>query len=142
MNLVIEGFNFQNKEYYQKTLDVRSEVFVNELKFDKFLEFDAMDNKAMHYILFYNQITAGCARWNETPTEITINRFCILNQFRKKGLGHLFIKFILDDIIASKKEIKMLSTSQMLDFFLKNNFVDLQQNESLGSITYHILKLK
>jgi len=139
MELKIEGFAYDNSEIYKLSLELRNQIFVQELGFDKHLEFDGKDFKAMHYLLSYNQIPAGVARWNQKNDEIVIDRFGILSQYRKNGFGLVFIKFIINEILPSKKKILLYTTNENALFFTQYGFKDLHITEQLGAKSFQIL---
>jgi predicted GNAT family N-acyltransferase len=140
MDIKIDGFTSERKLYYQKALDIRSSVFVQELGYDRFLEFDGKDDTAMHYILFVDKQAVGCARWMEEKSEITIDRFCIIKSFRKWGLGIVMLKFMLSELIPSKKQINILSGDDTFLFFTVAGFKDSGNKVTFGKKTLRILK--
>ena len=139
MDIKIEGFSSLKSKYYQATLNIRASVFVEELAYDKHLEFDGKDDGAMHYILFYDMVPAGCARWNEKSGEISIDRFCISKEFRKRGLALVLIKFIVSELLPSKKRISILSSDDGFIFFTQAGFKDSGSNVEFGRKKLRIL---
>ena len=140
MDIKIEGFPADNHDYYQQALDVRSKVFVQEYSFDKHLEFDGKDFGAMHYILMYDGLAVGCARWLENESNIYIDRFCIDKSYRKRGLGIVMLKFILSELIPSKKEIHIYGTDETFIFFTQAGFKDIGKKVDFGKKSVRILK--
>jgi predicted acetyltransferase len=139
MDIKIDGFTSERKQYFQKVLDVRSAVFAQELGFDKFLEFDGKDDRAMHYILLVDKQAVGCARWIEEKSEITIDRFGIIKSFRKWGLGIVMLKFILSEVIPSNKQIKILATDNTFIFFTQAGFKDSGNKVTFGKKSVRVL---
>ena len=139
MDIKIDGFTSKREQYYQKALDIRLAVFVDELGFDKHLEFDGKDEKAMHYILFVDNQAVGCARWIEEKSVITIDRFCILNIFRKWALGIVMLKFLVSEVIPSKKKINLLSTIDSFLFFTQASFKDTGEKVKFGNKSVLVL---
>ena len=112
MDITIDGFHCDNNELYKKPIDLPERIFVTELWYSEFLEFDGKDNKAMHYIILVDGIEAGCARWIENSEFLKIDRFGVEKNFRSIGLGLLLNKFIKRDLTGSKKVIELLSTDE------------------------------
>jgi len=139
MVLKLEGFGYDNEEFYKFSLEIRQQVLVLEFGFDKHLEFDGRDFKAMHYILFFNSQAVGCARWTEKDHIISIDRFCILKDFRNRGFGHLLIKFIIEDVLPSKKKLNLLTISQNSSFFQIYRFKQSGKFEKMGDTMYEVL---
>lgn len=140
MDIKIDGFTSERKQYYQKVLDVRSAVIVQELGYDKHLEFDGKDDKAMHYILLVDKQAVGCGRWIEEGSEITIDRFCIIKSFRKWGLGIVMLKFIVSEVLPSKKQINILGTDDTFIFFTQAGFKDSGNKVTFGKKSVRVLK--
>lgn len=140
MELQIQGFGTDNIELYQKSLDIRQEVFVKELGFDKHIEFDAFDDKSLHFILVYNGIYAGSLRCKETNEELIIDRFCIIKEYRNRGFGTLFLKYVILELLPSAKSIKCFSTYLTQEFYQQRRFTELISEEEFGSKKVIILK--
>ena len=139
MDIKIEGFSIEESHYYQASLDLRASVFIEEMGFDKRIEFDGNDGKAMHYILLYDLLPAGCARWIEDKGTIIIDRFCINKKYRKYGLAIVLIKFILSELQPSKKEINLLTTDNSVVFFTQVGFRDSGSTADFGKKQVRIL---
>lgn len=144
MDIKIEGFTTKNNKYYQSTLNLRSDVFVEEMNFEKRLEFDGKDDLATHYILFCDMIPIGCARWIEDKNNksIVIDRFCITKEYRKRGFAMLLLKFILRELIPSGKTIKIVATNSGFLFFTQANFKITNDNFKLGNKPLQVMEYK
>ena len=123
MVIEINSFPFDDDEYIQDVLDLRTKIFVKDLGVSKFKEFDGLDKEAVHYVVKYDGKVVGTARWRETEFGIIIERFVIDSEFRGKYLGVLLIRFILDELIVSSKRIYLHSTESAVKFFQHNDFV-------------------
>lgn len=139
MDIKIEGFSTEHTEYYQYTLDLRSKIFVQEMGYDKHLEFDGKDNEAMHYILLYDLKPAGCARWMENEKEIIVDRFGIEQSYRKRGLAMVLLRFIVSELLPSGKEIKILCPFDTIVFFTQSSFRDTGASLPFGNKQLRIL---
>lgn len=140
MDVKIDGFYADSAEYYQSVIDIRSTVFVDELGFDKHFEFDGKDNMATHYIILYDAVPVGCARWIEGENDLVIDRFCILKSYRKRGLAILLIKFIISELVPSKKEIFLHTLTDSVVFFTQMGFREAGQTTQIGKKRLHTLK--
>lgn len=140
MELQIQGFGIDNTEFYQQSLNIRQTVLVQEGGLDKHVEFDSFDSSALHFIMINNDKTIGCIRCTESNNELLIDRFCIIKEFRNKGFGIVFIKFVLSELLPSKKVIKIISTSKNERFLRKIGFTELVENKIIGSYNVKILK--
>jgi predicted GNAT family N-acyltransferase len=124
MDIKIEGFYIDKPEYFKMCLDLRYEIFVEELGFEKHLEFDGNDKNATHYLVMVDARAVGCARLLEDYEKIRIDRFGIHKAFRGSGLALLLFKFIKKEIIVVKKRIEWLSTSESMVFFIQQGLKD------------------
>jgi predicted GNAT family N-acyltransferase len=139
MDIKIEGFYIDNVEYYQMTLNIRKDIFVDELGFDKHLEFDGKDEKATHYIVLFDGKPVGCARWLDDSSKLRIDRLGIVKSHRRWGLGVLLIKYIKNEIIAVKKRIELLSTIENVVFFIQQGLKNSDINEDFGKKQVRVL---
>jgi predicted GNAT family N-acyltransferase len=139
MDIKIEGFYVESVDFYQMTLDIRKEVFVDEFGFDKHLEFDGKDSIATHYIVLFDGKAVGCARWINDESKLRIDRFGILKSYRAWGLGLLLIKFIKHELVAVKKKIELLSTSDNVVFFIQQGLKDSNAFEDFGKKRVKVL---
>jgi predicted GNAT family N-acyltransferase len=141
MDIKIEGFYIDKQEYYQMCIDLRQTIFVEELGFDKHLEFDGKDKNCTHYIVTYDGKAAGCARLIEDLEKVKIDRFGIMKEFRGWGLGLLLMKFIKREIAMVKKKVEWLSTDENVVFFIQQGLKDSNQLEAYGKKKVKILYL-
>jgi predicted GNAT family N-acyltransferase len=141
MTISIEGFYLEESETYQEYIDLRSDIFVEEFGFNKHDEFDGNDRTATHYLVKYNNIPVGVARWTESRDLIKIDRFGIVKKFRGWGLGILLLKYIKRELTASKKNIVIYSFDKSVVFFIQQGFKDNKTHEVIGGKTIYILHL-
>jgi len=122
MEIKIETFGETSGNYMRTALNVRFEIYTKELNIDKFNEFDGLDKESTHYLLFYDMVAAGVCRWRKVEDYIYIDRFGIKKEFREKGLAVLLLKYVVNELIPSKREIQILSIKNSIPFFNLNGF--------------------
>lgn len=98
----------QNDFYYQKTSwqahaeslsSIRQQVFINEQGVADEEEWDGLDEKAIHYLVCYQQQAVACARVYYTDDDSAkIGRVAVLAPFRRKGIAKALMRFIIDDM--------------------------------------------
>lgn len=117
--MVIEVFGFapQEEDLLKEALDIRFEVFVEEQKVDKHIEFDGYDDKAVHYLIKTDNEYAGTARWRETEKGIKLERFAVRKLFRGRGLAGVLLKFILSEVNTSGKTIYLHGQEAVENFY-------------------------
>lgn len=139
MNILITGFGSDNSELYKTSLNLRQEIFVKELGFNKHVEFDSLDENSIQFLIEVNEIPVGLCRIVENEKELIIDRFAILSQYRKKAIGSVFFKYILSEIIESKKSIIVYSNSSSKSFFNNNGFKKLLKTIEFDSKSIDVL---
>jgi len=121
MNLSIESFNY-DKDLFKLATELRFKIFVDEFAGDKFSEFDSNDLTAIHYLLYFNSICVGVARVSVDVHKFCIDRFGVLNKYRSRGFGTVFIRFIINDLTHASKKIYLQTNTKSIKFFENNNF--------------------
>ncbi|MFF2858156.1 GNAT family N-acetyltransferase [Peribacillus sp. NPDC058002] len=105
---------------------IRKEVFVEEqgfqleTEFDEFDEFDALHASSEHILVYYNEKPVGTGRLRVVDGLGKLERICILEPYRKFGLGKIIIKTLEE--IAKEKElskVKLHGQTQAEGFYKK-----------------------
>ncbi|WP_375088589.1 GNAT family N-acetyltransferase [Peribacillus sp. RS7] len=102
---------------------IRKEVFVEEQDFpleSEFDEFDTLNALSEHILVYYNEKPVGTGRLRVVDGLGKLERICILEPYRKFGLGKIIIKTLEE--IANKKEIsqvKLHGQTQAEGFYKK-----------------------
>lgn len=122
MLVQIEGFSAENDELLKIAYHIRNVVFVQEQNVDKNIEYDGLDFDATHYLVYVNEKPAATARWRETESGIKLERYAVLKNYRGKGLGGLLLRFMLEEVIPSGKEIYLHAQSAASKFYSCHGF--------------------
>ncbi|WP_347942193.1 GNAT family N-acetyltransferase [Peribacillus simplex] len=102
---------------------IRKEVFVEEQGFQLESEFDAFDAlhaSSEHILVYYNEKPVGTGRLRVVDGLGKLERICILEPYRKFGLGKIIIKTL--EKIAKEKElskVKLHGQTQAEGFYKK-----------------------
>ena len=121
MLLKIFSFNFDDS-YFKFAAEIRNLVFVQEQSVSMELEYDGYDEEAKHYIVFIDDLPAATARYRIINESIKIERMAVKKQFRGKGIGHVLLKFILNDVKTFKKKIFLNAQATVTSFYEYNGF--------------------
>lgn len=82
----------------EKVLNIRRNVFINEMGVPESIELDELDtltSQCKHILVLYNKEPIGTARCNlTTDKKLKIQRFCFLPKYRKLGFGKMLLEFI------------------------------------------------
>ena len=122
MSIKIIVIKHYDKELIEKAFEIRETVFVKEQNVPKDIEYDGLDKKANHFLLFTDNKAVGTARYRKTKKGIKLERFAILKKHRNKGLASQLLKFMLDDIDIGKEKIYLYSQINAVNFYKKHNF--------------------
>ena len=122
MNIQVVSFDFRDKEYFEKAVDIRNKVFIQEKYLDKFLEFDGLDRKSTHYLICIDENPVGTARWRTTYDGIKIERFAIIKSYRNKKIGQKLLNRILKETLPLDMDIYLEACISAVKFFEKSGF--------------------
>ncbi|MGG4263915.1 GNAT family N-acetyltransferase [Peribacillus simplex] len=102
---------------------IRKEVFVEEQGFQlesEYDEFDTLNALCEHILVYYNEKPVGTGRLRVVDGLGKLERICILEPYRKFGLGKIIIKTLEE--IAKEKElsrVKLHGQTQAEGFYKK-----------------------
>ncbi len=122
MTIEIKSFSAEAKDFLNSAVQIRFNVFFDEQGIDKDILYDGLDFSAIHYLVLVDNVPAASARWRETETGIKIERMAVLKKYRSLGIGFLLIKYILKELIPSKKIIYLHAQEQVINFYTFANF--------------------
>ena len=123
MVLEILSFSYDNKELFNKAMEIRFVVFSDEQGVDKDMEFDGLDFEAVHYLLSVDGKPVATARWRETTEGIKVERMAVLKEYRGMSYAVLLLKHLLVEVKLSKRKIYLHSQSQVVNFYKSFGFV-------------------
>ena len=118
----IKSFTSADKAFYDKALEIRQQVFIDELNVDPTLEIEN-EESCKFYLIFVNEKVAGTARWRENDKGIKLERFALLPEFRNQGTGSILLKRILDDILPFNKKIYLHAQLNAVRYYERQGFV-------------------
>jgi predicted GNAT family N-acyltransferase len=124
-------------------MQVRKQVFVDELGLDPEIDFDGLDYESVHFLLEVDNKPVGTARWRETDEGIKIERLSILKEYRGYGFGHVLLRYVVKDVLPSKKKIYIHAPEDLLNFFIWNGFeIEGEEFEEAGTAHYKLFYAK
>lgn len=96
---------------------IRREVFMEEQGFVN--EFDDIDSKAVHIVLYADGSAAAVCRvfYSEEHNAYTIGRIAVRKNFRKHHLGTAIMSAAEDEIIKQGGDIAVLSSQKQAEGF-------------------------
>jgi predicted GNAT family N-acyltransferase len=112
----------------QLAFDIRHTVFVDEQGVPAEEELDAFESIATHFLAIDSEDKAiGTARWRKTEAGYKLERFAVLKEFRKMGIGGRLVEAVKNDVFKHDPKAKMYLHAQVaaLDFYEKHGFVKM-----------------
>ena len=84
------------KKEHEMCLDIRRQVFIIEQNISKQIEMDDYLVNTTHILALSKEKVIGTAGYRRTDSEIKLERFAVLKQFRNLGIGKALVLFILE----------------------------------------------
>lgn len=122
MNIQIIKTNWQAHQHALK--NIRQVVFINEQGVPPEDEWDDMDDKALHYLLYINNEAISCARMLLSGEDGKIGRVAVLKTHRHKGMAYKLMSFIINDAKQQGlKQLKLDAQNYIIPFYEKLGFI-------------------
>ncbi|MDI2586987.1 GNAT family N-acetyltransferase [Psychrobacillus sp. NEAU-3TGS] len=129
----------------QKAFDIRKEVFVKEQGVpleEEFDQFDTLDGQCEHILVYYEDEPVGTGRLRVVDGIGKLERICILESYRKFGLGKVIVKALEE--IANRKglaQVKLHGQTHAEGFYEKLGY-ETASNVFIEDGIPHILMIK
>ena len=104
----------------EKLSEVRRQVFIDEQKVPKQMEWDGEDESSIHYLAEIDDNTVAVAR---LKPDGQLGRMAVLKEYSNQGIGHTLRPFIINNL-NSRKEIYLNAQVSEIPFYKKNGFVE------------------
>lgn len=129
----------------KKAFNIRIEVFVKEQGVpleDELDEFDTLNGSCDHILVYYNGEPVGTGRVRMVDEFGKLERICILEPYRKFGLGKIIIT-TLEEIALERgaTKVKLHGQSQAQGFYKKLDY-QTSSNEFMEDGIPHLLMTK
>ncbi|CAM8402425.1 GNAT family N-acetyltransferase [Candidatus Methylopumilus planktonicus] len=109
-------------EYDSLTM-IREKVFIQEQKVTPQLEWDGMDEKAIHFLVFNDKAAIGCARAIVIKDHMQLGRMAVLKEYRGQGIGSALIeKAMTTAKLNQLSAIYISAQCHAIDFYKKFGF--------------------
>jgi predicted GNAT family N-acyltransferase len=103
--------------------NIREKVFIQEQKVTPELEWDGMDEKAIHFLVFNDKAAIGCARAIVIKDHMQLGRMAVLKEYRGQGIGSALLEKAMT--IAKLNQLSAIYISAQchaIDFYKKFGF--------------------
>lgn len=103
--------------------NIREKVFIQEQKVTPELEWDGMDEKAIHFLVFKDEEAIGCARAIVIKSQMQLGRMAVLKEYRGQGVGSTLIeKAIVTAKLKQLSSIQISAQCNAINFYVKFGF--------------------
>lgn len=102
---------------------IRQKVFIEEQKVIPNLEWDGLDEKAIHFLALKNEKPVGCGRVILINDQMRFGRMAVLKKYRYQGVGTEIIHQLM--MTAKTKHIRSINISAQchaINFYQKFGF--------------------
>jgi predicted GNAT family N-acyltransferase len=102
---------------------IREKVFIEEQKVTCQLEWDGLDEEAIHFLAYKNEKAVGCARALVIKNHMQLGRIAVLKEYRNKGIGSALIeKAVITAKLNQLSKILISAQCHAIDFYKKFGF--------------------
>ena len=103
--------------------NIREKVFIQEQKVTPQLEWDGIDEKAIHLLVFNDKAAIGCARAIVIKDHMQLARMAVLKEYRGQGIGSALIeKAMTTAKLNQLSAIYISAQCHAIDFYKKFGF--------------------
>lgn len=121
MSIEIIRFTFTESSFIEKASEIRRHVFVVEQDCPPELEYEN-EEICQHYLAYFNGIPAATARWRTTNNGIKLERFAVLNEYRRKGIALALVNRLMNDVKPFIKPIYLHAQIDAMPLYAKAGF--------------------
>ena len=102
---------------------IREKVFIEEQKVTPQLEWDGLDEEAIHFLAYKNEEVVGCGRAIVTEGLMQLGRMAVLKDHRGEGVGSALVdKAVTTSKLNQLLAIHISAQCHAIDFYKKFGF--------------------
>ncbi len=109
-------------EELDQVFAIRNVVFVQEQNCPPEIEWEHED-ESTHFLATIDGRPIGACRWRKTDQGFKLERFAVLKEFRKHGVGRAMIAEVLSDLPKNAKYVYLNSQLNATSLYSKFGFV-------------------
>ncbi len=128
------------KENFEDASRLRIQVFIEEQGFS--VEFDDIDENAVHFVLYDNELPVAVARYYGDNNPYHVGRIAVKKEYRKNGTG----RYLMNKVFEYAKEhgadsLILSAQTRVAGFYEKLGFTQIGQ-EYFDEFCPHIDMIK
>ena len=140
-NLKVEIVNWIDSQ--RPLTMIREKVFIEEQKVTPQLEWDGLDEVAIHFLVYQDKVAIGCARAIIYHNAMQLGRMAVLKEHRHQGVGSALIeKAITTSKLNQLSSIYISAQCHAIDFYKKFGFEVTSQIYLDAEIPHRDMKLE
>ena len=140
-NLKVEIVNWIDG--YAPLSMIREKVFIEEQKVTPQLEWDGLDEEAIHFLAYQDEKAIGCARAFVIENHMQLGRMAVLKEYRNKGIGGTLIeKAVITAKLNQLSAINISAQCHAIDFYKKFGFEVISDIYLDADIPHRDMKLE
>jgi len=109
-------------EDLETVFSIRKIVFVEEQQVKEEDEYDEFEAESRHFLAKVDGKPAGTARWRSTPGGYKLERFAVLREFRRMGVGRALLQAVLNDLPDDDRTAYLHSQLQAMPLYAGAGF--------------------
>jgi len=122
---------------------IREKVFIEEQKVTPQLEWDGLDEEAIHFLAYQDEKAIGCARAFVIENHMQLGRMAVLKEYRDEGIGSALIeKAITTAKLNQFSAIYISAQCNAIDFYKKFGFEVISDIYLDADIPHRDMKLE
>jgi predicted GNAT family N-acyltransferase len=122
---------------------IREKVFIEEQKVTPQLEWDGLDEEAIHFLAYQDKVAIGCARAIINQNAMQLGRMAVLKEYRDEGIGSALIeKAVTTAKLNQLSTIYISAQCHAIDFYKKFGFEVTSEIYLDAEIPHRDMKLK
>jgi predicted GNAT family N-acyltransferase len=118
----LEVHKIINAQDLEKAYAIRKVVFVEEQNCPPELEWEN-EEVSTHFLATIDNEPAGACRWRKTDAGYKLERFAVLKEYRKKGVGQALVSAALADLPEDAGYIYLNAQLDATPLYAKFGFV-------------------
>jgi predicted GNAT family N-acyltransferase len=136
----LEVHKITNAQDLEKAYAIRKVVFVEEQNCPPELEWEN-EEVSIHFLATVDNAPAGACRWRKTDAGYKLERFAVLKEFRKKGVGQALVAAALADLPEEATYVYLNAQLEAMPLYAKFGFVaEGEQFEEAGIQHFKMVK--
>jgi predicted GNAT family N-acyltransferase len=106
----------------EAVFSIRKTVFVEEQQVNEDEEYDEYEASSRHFLARVDGQPAGTARWRSTSGGYKLERFAVLKEYRRHGVGSALLQTVLNDLPDDDKTAYLHSQVQAMPLYSQAGF--------------------